>query len=693
MKLLWSRRGDLTFSSALILACLLASGLPGGILTGDASRAHAQFDDEFDDAFDEVDEPAEDDAAGAPEEESEYSDFESDLDDFVESDGFEEETPERTEGTDADASEEIEEAEESDEEGEEIDPRDLPSDGHRFRLGNTLFGPTGGLRIPHALGQPAGTFRVQLALEFMAKNGFLQPDDSHSRVGGAFALSWGVHENVELYGSLASYATSNTSDFPNLLIVLGDVELGAKVGFPLSDVTSLGGDVAFLLPTGSGLGPAFDSLGVRLRANASLDLRGRTNPIPFIARFSAGYTFDRSENLVRDEENARYDALPDPAPRDEETRHLVTRAERNALSIDRTDFFHLGIGFEAPIEIGEDMMISPMLEYALDVPVNRQGYTCAFIPSEPGGSEPAPGDDDCLEREGFSAFPQLLTLGARFLPPVKGLSVVAALDVGLTGRTADQAVRELSQTAPWKLWIGLGYAHDARAPQIPPPVEREVVVEREIPPELPPTGRVRGRVLESEGDTGIPGATIHFEEPSRTALRVADDGSFVSYQFDPGTVRMRIEAPGHAGGGCEATIGEEGGDQDVVCRLQRLLVEVEDEQVVILEQIQFAFDSDEILEESFGLMEQIAGALRDHAEIRLVEIQGHTDDQGDDQYNATLSQRRAESVAAWLSEHGIDAARLRARGYGELRPLVRDTTDEARARNRRVEFRIMERTE
>ncbi len=87
-------------------------------------------------------------------------------------------------------------------------------------------------------------------------------------------------------------------------------------------------------------------------------------------------------------------------------------------------------------------------------------------------------------------------------------------------------------------------------------------------------------------------------------------------------------------------------------------------------------------------MDQIAAALRSHPEILTVEIQGHTDDQGDDQYNAILSQRRAESVQAGLVQRSVDAARLRARGYGELRPLVLATTDEARARNRRVEFRI-----
>jgi outer membrane protein OmpA-like peptidoglycan-associated protein len=229
----------------------------------------------------------------------------------------------------------------------------------------------------------------------------------------------------------------------------------------------------------------------------------------------------------------------------------------------------------------------------------------------------------------------------------------------------------------------------------PPPIEREREVVVEIPAPEPIRGRVRGRVVlrADNRDAPLPGALVSYVERDETTQITGDDGTFVSYAFEPGVVRMSLRAEGASPGLCEATIDEEGNDVEVLCVLERNLVQVEDEQVVILEQIQFAFDSDEILEESFGLMRQISNALRDNPQIRRVEIQGHTDDQGNYDYNAQLSQRRAESVQRWLVENGIDAGRLRARGYGESTPLVRDTTEEARARNRRVEFRIQERSE
>ncbi|MEM6956977.1 MAG: hypothetical protein AAF645_14880, partial [Myxococcota bacterium] len=562
--------------------------------------AQAQFDDEFDDEFGDApaepsngfdddgfgdgfeDEPEVDERASAEPDEAaagEAADASA-----------QEAEPEEAAGADTGAAEEDAGAREEAEE-DEPDPREFPSDRHRFRLGNTFMGTTGGFHVPHALGAPAGTFRVQLAFEFFAKDGFLFEGDSHSRLGGALSLSWAVHKYVELYGALASYATSNTSDFPNLLIVLGDVELGAKVGVPLSDTFSLGGDFAFLLPTGTGLGPAFDGVGARLRANATVDLRGREDPLPFIARFSAAYTFDRSEELIAADEDRRFERLVDPAPREEETRHLITRAERNALSIDRTDFFEIGIGFEAPIEIGDDMQLSPIVEYNLAVPVNRQDYVCPFLPAEPGGSTPAPGEDGCLDEAGFSSFPQTLSFGARFLPPVRGLQTFLNLDVGLTGRGGSDSVRELTATAPWKIWLGIAYAHDARAPQVPDPILREVEVPVEVIPDPPPGGRILGRVLETDSGSPVPGARVRFIDPVRTAILGSDEGSFTTYRFEPGTVRMFIEADGHESTGCEGTIAEEGGDVQVECRVARNLVSVEEEEVVILEQIQFALDS------------------------------------------------------------------------------------------------------
>jgi OOP family OmpA-OmpF porin len=67
-------------------------------------------------------------------------------------------------------------------------------------------------------------------------------------------------------------------------------------------------------------------------------------------------------------------------------------------------------------------------------------------------------------------------------------------------------------------------------------------------------------------------------------------------------------------------------------------------------------------------------------------VGGHTDSIGSDEYNLRLSQRRAEAVAAWLAAHGIAAARLTAKGFGESKPVADNRTAEGRQRNRRIEI-------
>ena len=72
-------------------------------------------------------------------------------------------------------------------------------------------------------------------------------------------------------------------------------------------------------------------------------------------------------------------------------------------------------------------------------------------------------------------------------------------------------------------------------------------------------------------------------------------------------------------------------------------------------------------------------------------MQGHTDDRGTRGYNKRLSRKRAAAVVDWLVEHGIEADRLEASGFGPDKPIDTNDTAEGRQNNRRVEFHIVER--
>jgi len=111
----------------------------------------------------------------------------------------------------------------------------------------------------------------------------------------------------------------------------------------------------------------------------------------------------------------------------------------------------------------------------------------------------------------------------------------------------------------------------------------------------------------------------------------------------------------------------------------------------------FAHNRDTILPRSFPILQAVGDALRASPQVRRVSVEGHTDDVGGDQENMDLSNRRAQSVVRWLSEHGVEASRLEGHGFGESRPLQpitpgmsRRDRRAAQARNRRVEFRIVD---
>ena len=70
-----------------------------------------------------------------------------------------------------------------------------------------------------------------------------------------------------------------------------------------------------------------------------------------------------------------------------------------------------------------------------------------------------------------------------------------------------------------------------------------------------------------------------------------------------------------------------------------------------------------------------------------LQIEGHTDNVGGKEGNMKLSQSRAEGVRGWLVSHGIESARLTAKGFGETKPVADNTTDDGRAKNRRVDLR------
>jgi outer membrane protein OmpA-like peptidoglycan-associated protein len=119
-------------------------------------------------------------------------------------------------------------------------------------------------------------------------------------------------------------------------------------------------------------------------------------------------------------------------------------------------------------------------------------------------------------------------------------------------------------------------------------------------------------------------------------------------------------------------------------------VRVTENEVIILEQVQFDTGKATIKKVSDQLLDNVASVLKDHPELKKLEVQGHTDSKGVKISNQILSQNRADSVKKALVKRGVDAKRLTAKGYGQDKPIATNDTDEGRTQNRRVQFTITE---
>ena len=109
---------------------------------------------------------------------------------------------------------------------------------------------------------------------------------------------------------------------------------------------------------------------------------------------------------------------------------------------------------------------------------------------------------------------------------------------------------------------------------------------------------------------------------------------------------------------------------------------------LVLKGVNFHLNSAKLTEEAKSILQQVATTHKtDHSDVHLI-VSGHTDSTGTDDYNMSLSKRRAESVVAFLVGQGCDATKLTAVGYGESKPIAENTTREGRAQNRRVTLSV-----
>ena len=188
----------------------------------------------------------------------------------------------------------------------------------------------------------------------------------------------------------------------------------------------------------------------------------------------------------------------------------------------------------------------------------------------------------------------------------------------------------------------------------------------------PPSDRDKDGIFD-EDDACLDVAGVASSDPKKHGCPLVDtDGDGIFDEKDACPAEKGLADADPAKNGCPRT------------------VRVAESEIFILEQVQFDTAKATIKPVSDKLLDEVAGVLKEHPEISKIEVQGHTDDRGNKALNKTLSQARATSVVAALVKRGTDKGRLTAKGYGQEQPIAGNDTEDGRQKNRRVQFKIVE---
>lgn len=184
-----------------------------------------------------------------------------------------------------------------------------------------------------------------------------------------------------------------------------------------------------------------------------------------------------------------------------------------------------------------------------------------------------------------------------------------------------------------------------------------------------------------EGNGNVPGWKHIAISYNKRALKVFLDEERIlnipNIEIDPGVLSIQAYTIGDMTRAIKNIRIAEGG--------KKLYDRVVADGKIITRGIMFDVNKATLKPESMGVINEIAALMNEHQDLKF-SIEGHTDNDGDDAYNLSLSEQRATAVKEALTGLGVDSSRMQAKGMGETIPVSANTTPEGKANNRRVEF-------
>ena len=576
-------------------------------------------------------------------------------------------------------------------------------------------------------------------------------NDSTDHIGGRLSLAMQVLPWLEAYLGTSAYANSNNANRPALLQVLGDSVLGGKAHVQLTDVFSVGGAFELWLLNGSGsVGLSGGSTSAKFRGLGTADLRGLEKKLPLRFSLNTTYSLDNSGAVLKDTEDAR----GAPVTRIERFGLNVNRVDHFDIALGAELFaaqekIRPFIEYEMLVPVNRqgyachpnnpssdhclanDGLVPSTLTIgsrfypweglqltaALDIGVTGTGtFIEEMRPTAPWMVYLGAGwAFDVVSRPPRVIHDQVApgtTAGSKIHGFVHEEGSTAGIPAAIaawdnhpeltslaTGTDGRFTTHELS-AGPYTFAVRAeGYkpgtcTTELSAPVPGAPTGGDVQLDCSLVA-LPRVGSIVGKVKDLDTGSFVGGATIKVVDAQKKELSGSSDptGAFRFELVSPGESSITVDADGYLVAAEKLDIKaqkESLVEISMKKKPKNPLVAVQQKEIIIRQQVQFAVDSATILGASTGLLTEIADTLVKNPRIHKLEVQGHTDGTGSPAHNMTLSEERATSVVAWLTAHGVASERLSAKGYGDSKPLVPNVTDLNRQRNRRVQFIITE---
>lgn len=607
-----------------------------------------------------------------------------------------------------------------------------------------LEGGIGVQRVASAIPGVPMTFRVAFLSQIYSGSDTVRQGDSTTAVTGRLLVQASIIEQLAFNFGLQARNSVNSFGQPQSMLSQGDMHFGVRGQFALQPGFYVGLDGTLYLPTSfEDAGLTGSAISFRPRLLASADLRHFTdNKVPLDIHVNLGYRLDNSGNTFPDGiEPTRierfaygvsaYDAvefgvaleyeLPYARPFLAYQMALPVNADDSvSCSAARTSSLpcatDAGFG-AAPKWISVGLKAEPVkhlgLYAALDLGLTTKDaaglpatapYTVTLgaswtIDPTPKIVEKIVEKEKVVEKEKIvEKMPPLGFINGAIVDqdskePIKGAFIEYVGRQESPQGTADKGTFRSYGITPGQE-VTLRVTH----PDYEPAEVKQTIAEGDQDlsialKSIPKIGLVKGRVVDQK-DKPLKNATVTITGKQTYNLAVDAGGRF-QRELPADKYTVAVKADGYLTKGKDIVVkGKDTQNLEIalVKKPRQNLVELRDSKIEIKQKVQFAKGKADLLKQSYPLLNSVAAVLLENPQIKLVRIEGHTDDSGSEALNMELSQARAESVRNYLVQQGISLDRIVAKGFGPSKPLMPNTSKRNRELNRRVEFNIVTQT-